>query len=145
MPEEEKVSRETLQKILDLLNQSLRIEYNFVIHYPRVAQTIRDEETRKLILDLCNASVHHADVIASIITDLGGAPQWSFDLFPEEKDTLELFRIQLEKEKQALQLHENAAGLIPSGSQGGALNDLANEEKSHILTVSRIIQRLTQA
>ncbi len=142
MEEKGKISRETIQKLVKLLNQSLRIEYNFVIHYPRVAQLVRDEETKKLILDLCNASVHHADVIANIITHLGGKPDWSFDLFPEGMDPLEIFQIQLEKEKQALQLHQNSAALISSASQGNALNDVANEEKAHIMTVSRIIERL---
>ena len=142
MEEKGKISRETVQKLVKLLNQSLRIEYNFVIHYPRIAQLVRDEETKKLILDLCNASVHHADVVANIITHLGGKPDWSFDLFPEGMGPLEIFQIQLEKEKQALQLHQNSAALISSGSQGNALNEVANEEKAHIMTVSRIIQRL---
>jgi rubrerythrin len=142
MEEKGKISRETIQKLVKLLNQSLRIEYNFVIHYPRIAQLVRDEETKKLILDLCNASVHHADVVANIITHLGGKPDWSFDLFPEGMGPSEIFQIQLEKEKQALQLHQNSAALISSGSQGNALNDVANEEKAHIMTVNRIIERL---
>lgn len=142
MEEKGKISRETIQKLVKLLNQSLRIEYNFVIHYPRIAQLVRDEETKKLILDLCNASVHHADVVANIITHLGGKPDWSFDLFPEGMGPSEIFQIQLEKEKQALQLHQNSAALISSASQGNALNDVANEEKAHIMTVNRIIERL---
>jgi rubrerythrin len=142
MDEKGKISRETIQKLVKLLNQSLRIEYNFVIHYPRIAQLVRDEETKKLILGLCNASVHHADVVANIITHLGGKPDWSFDLFPEGMGPSEIFQIQLEKEKQALQLHQNSAALISSASQGNALNDVANEEKAHIMTVNRIIERL---
>jgi|APFre7841882654_1041346.scaffolds.fasta_scaffold30855_3 bacterioferritin len=142
MEEKGKISRETIQKLVKLLNQSLRIEYNFVIHYPRIAQLVRDEETKKLILGLCNASVHHADVVANIITHLGGKPDWSFDLFPEGMGPSEIFQIQLEKEKQALQLHQNSAALISSASQGNALNDVANEEKAHIMTVNRIIERL---
>jgi rubrerythrin len=142
MAEGQKITRETLQKLVQLLNQALRIEYNFVIHYPRIAQTIKDEETRKLILDLCNASVHHSDVVAGIITRLGGKPDWSFDLFPEEMDTLKIFQAQLEKERQALDLHKRIADLIPSGPHGNSLKDVASEEEYHILTVSRIIEKL---
>ena len=145
MEEKGKISTKTIQALVNLLNQSLRFEYNFIIHYPRIAQMVRDEEARKLILDLCNDSVHHSDVVANIITQLGGIPDWSFDLFPEETDLLKIFHIQLEKEKQALQLHQKIVNLISSGPHGGALKSLVDDEKDHILAVNRIIERLRQA
>ena len=145
MEEKGKIFTKTIQTLINLLNQSLRFEYNFIIHYPRIAQMVRDEETRKLILDLCSDSIHHSDVVANVIDHLGGKPDWCFDLFPEEMDLLKIFQIQLDKEKQALQLHQKIANLIPSGPDGSALRSLVDDEKDHILAVDRIIERLKQA
>lgn len=145
MEEKGKILTKTIQTLINLLNQSLRFEYNFIIHYPRIAQMVRDEETRKLILDLCSDSIHHSDVVANVIDHLGGKPDWCFDLFPEELDLLKIFQIQLDKEKQALQLHQKIANLIPSGPDGSALRSLVDDEKDHILAVDRIIERLKQA
>ena len=145
MEEKGKISTKTIQTLINLLNKSLRFEYNFIIHYPRVAQMVQDEEARKLILDLCTDSIQHSDVVANVITHLGGKPDWSFDLLPEGMDILEMLQIQLEKEKQALQLHQTAVNLIPSGPHGNALQRLVDDEKDHILAVDRIIERLKQA
>ena len=81
-------------------------------------------------------------MIADIIIHLRGQPDWSFDLFSEETDTLKILQIQLEKERQALEHHESAANLIPPGPHENALRELAGEEKKHIRSINQIIQTL---
>lgn len=129
---------------MDLLNQALRLEYSLIVHYPRLANTIKDEETRKLVLELGSASIHHADVVANTISQLGGEPVWSLDLYPENMDTVKIFQTQLEKEKLALKLHRESADLVPSSSLGSKLNALANEEEQHIKIVDHILSRLNR-
>ena len=129
-------------RLMDLLNQALRLEYSLIVHYPRLANTIKDEETRKLTLELGSASIRHADVVANTITQLGGEPDWSIELYPEDMETVEIFQTQLEKEKLALQLHRESADLVPSSSLGSKLSSLANEEEQHIQIVNRILSRL---
>ena len=53
-----------------------------------------------------SASIKHADVVASAISKLGGNPVWSLESFPEQLDITDIFREQIEKEKLALQLHQ---------------------------------------
>ena len=129
-------------RLMDLLNQALRLEYSLIVHYPRLANTIKDEETRKLTLELGSASIHHADVVANTITQLGGEPDWSMELYPEDMDTVEIFQTQLEKEKLALKLHHESADLVPSSSLQVKLSNLAREEEQHIQIVNRILSRL---
>ncbi|MFH1311677.1 MAG: ferritin-like domain-containing protein [Candidatus Eisenbacteria bacterium] len=128
---------------LDVLNRALRLEYSLIIHYPRIANSIPDEETRKLVQQLGEASTHHADVVADAIKELGGEPDWSFAPFPEQRDPESIMRTQLEKEKMALELHERAAGLVHSRSMRDQLRTLAREEEAHIHTVEQILERLT--
>ena len=133
-----------LPQILDLLNQTLELEYSLIVHYPRIASSVPDEETRKLVHQLGGDSIGHADAVAKATTKLGGVPRWSFGPFPEETDIVKIFEIQLEKEKLALQLHRRIAGLILDSSLRDKFNELAKEEEWHIRIVEQIISKLGQ-
>ncbi len=135
-------TEETSNKLMGLLNQALRLEYSLIVHYPRLASTIKDEETRKLVLELGSASIRHADIVANTITQLGGEPDWSIELYPEDMETVEIFQTQLEKEKLALKMHRESGDLVPSSSLQVKLSNLAREEEQHIQIVNRILSRL---
>jgi bacterioferritin (cytochrome b1) len=134
-----KINEDTVFALVKRLNQALRVEYSLIIHYPYIANLIRDEEIKKLATELGAASIHHADVVASIISKLGGKPEWSFEPFPEGIDTKKIFRMQLAKERLALQLHNGSAEMLPSGSHCELLRALAKEEERHIEIVERIL------
>jgi bacterioferritin len=136
-----KKSAENLTTI-NLLNQILQLEYSLIVHYPRLASAIRDEAVRKLAVGLGNASVDHANVVAKAITKLGGKPVWAFGEFPRGKNTSEIFKTQLEKEKQALRLHLQSAGLVTDTSLKDDFHKLAKEEETHIKTVENILAML---
>ncbi len=142
MDKKDDKTEETSNKLMGLLNQALRLEYSLIVHYPRLANTIKDEEIRKLVLELGSASIRHADVVANTITQLGGEPDWSIGLYPEDMETVEIFQTQLEKEKLALKLHRESADLVPSSSLQVKLSNLAREEEQHIQIVNRILSRL---
>jgi rubrerythrin len=133
------------QTTLDLLNQALNVEYSLIVHYPRIANSLPDEETRRLVHGLGEASIRHADVVADAIKELGGKPDWSFEPFPEHMDTVSIFKIQLQKEKMALMLHQETARLVRSRVLREKFKAIAGEEESHIRTVEEILDRLASA
>ena len=130
-------------ELLDLLNQTLELEYTLIIHYPRIASAIQDSETKQLAQSLGTASVEHADTVAHAITKLGGTPRWSFGSFPAERDLKKIFQAQLEKEKLALKLHQQIVGLITDSSMRDKFIGMTKEEESHIKTVEKILARLS--
>ncbi|HXY74299.1 MAG TPA: ferritin-like domain-containing protein [Dehalococcoidales bacterium] len=134
------VSNQTI--LLELLNQTLELEYSLIIFYPRIANIIRDQETKKLALSLGTASVGHADTVAKAITKLGGNPHWSFASFPTGVNLRKIFQEQLEKEKLALRLHQQITGLVTDYTLRDNFARLAREEESHIRTVENILTRL---
>ena len=143
MADTNKISEDTVSALVKRLNQALRVEYSLIIHYPYIANLIRDEEIRKLATELGAASIHHADVVATIISKLGGKPEWSFEPFPEGIDTKKIFRMQLAKERLALQLHTGSAEMLSPGSHCELLRALAKEEEQHIQVVERILSILS--
>ena len=130
-------------ELLGLLNQTLELEYTLIIHYPRIASAIRDQETKQLAQSLGTASIAHADTVAKAITRLGEVPHWSFGSFPTEMDLKKIFEGQLEKEKLALKLHQQIVGMITDYSIRNDFIELPKEEESHIKTVEQILTRLS--
>jgi len=124
--------------LLKRLNQALRVEYSLIIHYPYIATLMRDKEIKRLATELGAVSIHHADVVASIITQMGGRPEWGFDPFPQDADVQKIFRVQLSKEQAALQLHKGSAEMFTAGAHRDALIGLALEEERHIQLVEEI-------
>ena len=129
--------------LLDLLNRTLELEYTLIIHYPRIASVIKDYETKQLAQSLGTASIGHADVVAHAIIRLGGTPHWSFGSFPAEMGLTKIFQGQLEKEKLALNLHQQIIGQIMDSSIRDKLIGLPKEEELHIKTVEKILTRLS--
>src|SRR5271157_998308 len=129
-------------ELLGLLNQTLELEYTLIIHYPRIASAIRDQETKQLAQSLGTASIGHADTVDKAITRLGGTPHWSFGSFPTELDLKKIFQGQLEKEKLALKLHQRIVGLIIDSSMRDKFIGMTKEEELHIKTVEAILKRL---
>jgi rubrerythrin len=133
------------EKILDILNQALRLEYSLIIHYPRINMAIHDNDLKSMVNILGVMSIKHATIVADAITSLGGTPEWSFDPAPEEIDLKKIFQIQLGKEELALQLHSESSKLVTDMSLKTQFETMAMQEKEHIRIVENIISRLNQS
>ncbi len=137
-----KMAKDDSPRIIELLNQVLKLEYSLIIHYPRIASSIDDEETKKMAIRLGEYSTHHADVVAKAVQELGGEPIWNFDSFPESASLIPIFRTQLDKENLALRLHTKAANLVLNPMLRDKFIQIAKEEKEHIKLVETILSRL---
>lgn len=131
-------------QIVDQLNQALKLEYSIIIYIPRIASIIEDEKTREMALTLGNAAIKHADTVANAISVLGGNPEWAFESVPVGKGLVEIFKEQLDREKLALQLHQESAGLIQDRSLKLKFEKLARDHERHIQLINDILLRLEQ-
>ena len=125
-------------KLIDLLNEVLRLEYTLIIHYPRLSNAIKDKEISNKVMLLSTASVSHANTISTAIVSLGGEPQWSFEAFPDDT-ILNLFQGQLEKEKAVLLLHRECIRLASNQTLREQFSELAKDEEWHIQVAKDII------
>ncbi|GAI12775.1 unnamed protein product, partial [marine sediment metagenome] len=108
----------------------------------RIASIITDEKTREMALILGNVAIKHADIVARTISSLGGSPEWAFELAPVGKDIVEIFQTQLDKEKLALQLHQDSASLIRNRNLRLKFDQLASDHEWHIQIINNILEEL---
>jgi bacterioferritin len=138
----DKKKAEANSQLLAVLNQTLELEYSLIIHYPHIAEAIRDVETRQLAQSLGAASIGHFDTVSGAIKKLGGVPRWSFEPFPQKLELKKVFQIQLGKEQMALKLHRQIAAMTADPSLAEKFNRLSKEEELHVQTVQKILARL---
>ena len=137
-----KTAKDDSPRIIELLNQTLKLEYSLIIHYPRIASSIDDEENKEKAIRLGEYSTRHADVVAKAIRELGGEPIWNSDSFPKSASLTQIFRTQLDKEKLALRLHTEVANLVPNLIWRDKFTQIAKEEKEHIDLIETILSKL---
>lgn len=129
-------------RVVDLLNQTLKLEYSLIVNYPRLASAIKNDQTRQMTLTLGTDSIQHADIVANAITAMGGTPNWLFEPLPLEMDIVDIFKKQLEKERLALRSYQQGMNLVSSNYLRDKFSKLADQEKQHIELVQSIISRL---
>jgi bacterioferritin len=135
---------EKKHQILDTLNESLRLEYSLIIHYPLINRAIKDPDIKQMVNILGVVSIKHADTVADAITALGGTPQWDFEPAPDEIDLKKIFSAQLEKEKLALKLHSDGAHMALDKTWRTRFEAMAKQEVEHIKLVENILNLIDQ-
>ncbi|MDP2659294.1 MAG: ferritin-like domain-containing protein, partial [Dehalococcoidia bacterium] len=119
---------DTTARALELMAQTLVVEYRFIMHYPRLANMVPEGECRDIVKVLGEDSVRHADIVMEAIRSLGGTPPFpSMEPLPD-LPVVSIFRKQLEYEKLALFLHTEAAEMVGPGSHD-ALKRIAEQER----------------
>jgi rubrerythrin len=74
---------------------------------------------------------------------LGGQPAWSIEPFPEHIDPIEILQVQLEKERLALKLYQEANDLVPPTSPlRKTTSSMARAEEFHISAVEGVLHKL---
>ena len=133
---------EARQGVIDILARALEVEYQIIIHSPRVAKMMPDKQLELKVELLGQDSIRHADIVAATITKLGSIPPFpSFTPLPEPLNLKDFFKKQLVLEKLALDLHSQAAESV-GDDLAPSLRQLAEQERWHIRIVEEILSRI---
>jgi bacterioferritin (cytochrome b1) len=135
---------EKRHQVLDVLNQSLSVEYSMILQYPAINKKIHDPDIKSMVNILVSFSIKHADTVASAIKSLGGTPHWTFEDPPSEVDLKKLFHKQLEKEKLALKLHSDGVHIVLDKAWRTRFEAMAKQELEHIKLVENILKLIGQ-
>ena len=130
------------EKIINLLNVVLKLEYTIIIHLPRISGAFHDREIRDKVLHLSSASVKDADEVAGAIEKLGGKPEWEFEPFPDDGDLVKMFEIQVAKEQEAHRLHLECARLAPGQVLKEQFRKMAKDEDWHTEIAGEVLAYL---
>ena len=128
--------------LVNLLNQILKLEYALIETYPSLARSIKDEYTSAILTSLAIASVKHVDIVTEAFETLEETPQSHLVNMEETPNLIEFFTQQLDKEKLAMKLLQQCAGLIREETLQFEFSCMAEEEYTHIKIVKMIIFNL---
>ncbi|MEE8473368.1 MAG: hypothetical protein V3S82_09395 [Dehalococcoidia bacterium] len=145
MLEVDRLTDKQRKSIITLLNTSLKIEYTFVVNYPRLIDQIVNidrlpaQEAVKGLERLGKQSVQHFGWTGQLIQRLGGSPEWQIDVIDRMVDVVSLLTTQLEREDGARSLYQQAKKVAQEQPSKGALGKLKSIEI--LLSGSNFIER----
>ena len=148
----DRITEEGKRAIVDLLNKGIHAEYGMAMNYPRILDQIVNIDKSQSEEFINNAerfgkdSFRHATIVAKLIEELGGEPEFEMLTIDRMVDIHSLFVGQLGMEKLAESLYKEAR-LIAQNNQAkkkgvfGKLMSIGEEPKKDV-SRSEVIERL---
>lgn len=102
------------KSIAELCNESVIIEYDMILNYPRIIdhivnfEKIKDEQLLKDINRLGYESLGHFSKMDGMIRSLGGEMVWLTSILPRIVDVTDILERQLGKEKAVRDIYKEA-------------------------------------
>lgn len=110
----DRITPEGKKAIVDLLNQSIQVEYGLILNYPRIMDQIKNidkfhsEEFANSVERLGKDSFRHATIVAKLIEELGGKPEFELVVIDRMIDIQSMLVEQLAKEKSVMSIYQDA-------------------------------------
>ena len=110
----DRITEEGKKAIVDLLNRGIHVEYAMVMNYPRIIDQVKniDESQSEEFINGAERfgkdSFHHSTIVAKLIEELGGEPE--FNMLPIDRmvDVHSLLVEQMGHERLAESLYKEA-------------------------------------
>lgn len=122
------------EKLIELLNKSLEMEYCDIFLYARHADALEEKETAENFEKLGRMEVRHADSLAIQIQALGGKPNWEITPLDAKGSKDEMLTYHLEQEERAIRGYDDLIELADKEGQDQLkliLKGIKSEEESH--------------
>ena len=167
MFEADRITEHGARTILNLLNESIKVEYGMIVAYPRLidhlvqVEELPPEKVPTTLARLGEESAKHMNKTANIITSLGRDPQWNLAAVDIMDDVRRVLREQMEKEKLALSVYRQARKVAEESQVKGfrglfqkqstrmsrgmiidILTEMAADEERHIILLQNAIDQL---
>jgi len=153
MSEIDRITEEGKRELVGLLNESLQVEYGVILNYPRILDQItnidksQSEEFTGNVERLGKDSFRHATVVAKLIEDLGGKPDFETVVIDRMIDIQSMLVEQLGKEKLAMSVYQNAKRIVQTNQAQakGFFSKLLSgrEESGREISRSKVMEILT--
>ena len=124
----DRITPEGREAIVDLLNKSIQVEYGIILNYPRIMDQIKNidksqsAEFTNNVERLGKDSFRHATIVAKLIEELGGKPEFEMVVIDRMIDIYSMLVEQLAKEKLVMSIYQDAKRIAHTNqlkSQGG--------------------------
>lgn len=138
---------EYTDKLLTLLNTAFEDEYSDTFLYLREAELFRrkivaGERLESIFKEFSAMELRHADRVAAKIIELGGKPRWEFKPLETSTSLREILQKHLVRETNAVHGYTTLIGLARGTDFEIILKGIREDEKEHLVEVSRILKGL---
>ncbi len=157
MSDVDRITDDGKRAIVNILNKGLAVEYTHIINYPRfIDQMVNIDEVPDndpcvvVLKQLGEESVRHANIVMALITQLGGEPHLVVEPVARMSDVYGMCREQLEKEKDNMDLFQQAKAVAQNNQMKtfkGKLEETINvigNRPSDTLKRSQVVQLMTR-
>ncbi|MHC4737644.1 MAG: ferritin-like domain-containing protein [Planctomycetota bacterium] len=137
----------TIEKVVDLLNMDLELEYSAAIQYINHAAVMTGAAYGDIIKELkihANEEVQHAMTLADQIDYLGGSPSVNTGKIYTSKDNDEMLQQDLDGEEDAIQrykLRVEQAELLKEFALAQQLRNILAMEQEHAMDLKQALGR----
>ena len=118
-------------KLIEMFNGALQLEYSGVFLYPREAKIIKDKKIAEVFERFGQMEIRHADMLSLKILELKGKPVWEFEILEDLSDLKEILKRHLNWEEQAINLYQTIIEQVDEPDTKIMLRGIRAEEETH--------------
>ena len=132
------------KKVLDLMNEGLKMEYASQIQYLTQAAITKGPYAEGLIArfkEIAQDETEHADILRSRIAALGGTPTTKVGPIQIHKDSLQAVKINLKYERETVAFYRKLLNLIPHDEVilYEAIEHVLQDSQEHVEELERLV------
>ena len=153
----ETIKEEAKKNIAALCNKSIKVEYDMILNYPRVVESIlnyhkiQDQQSIDEMNKLGKDSLDHYNIISNIVTKLGYQPELHITICERIPDILDCLNKQLEKEKTVRDIYKQIVEIakrnrtkVKIGGFFGIFNQARCSLEAEVITADEVIDTFTR-
>lgn len=119
------------QKLIERLNDALKMEYTDVFMYAREARDIKERQIAGVFEELGLMEVRHADILSIKLLERGARPVWEFRLLEDLRDTKAILERHLRWEEAAINFYTALIEETDDAEIKIILRGIKAEEETH--------------
>jgi len=132
-------------RTIEVLSNSIQLEYRAVFLYRIHARAIRNREVRERLIEFGEMESEHAILVGEKLTELGGTIAWTFKPKDElHKPLRQILEEHAEWERQAIAVYQAALDEHLGEEYDRLFARLIKDEQHHARVLSELLEHLAR-
>jgi rubrerythrin len=133
------------EDLIAILNRAMSMEYGALFLLSQHIGRVQDENTKRLLRQVEEMELAHAEKTAGLIFSLGGVPNADLPQLRPRATLREILEVHIEGEVRAIDLYTRAAQAAGDPATRNLLDELRREEEEHLRMFRAALERVPAA